>query len=119
MTLAGLASNWSLGRLADGLARTLGWSPIGRQIEFTSVEGPLESRLCGRTASVIALVGENLVVECSDETGESPLRLRLKPRHAGWTARSLMLAGIGVVAQVESARSGSEAAAIGFVRIAR
>lgn len=117
--MGSLIASLSLGRLADGLARALGWSPVGRQVEFASVEGPLESRLRGSKASVIALVGEDLVVECPDATGAPPLRLRLKPRHRGWTARSLLLAAIGVVTQAEAATGRLEAASIAVVRIAR
>lgn len=112
-----LISTLSLGRLADGLARAFGWSPVGRRLEFTSVEGPLESGLRGRTAQVIALMGEDLVVQCSNATGAPTLRLR--PRHRGWTARSLLLASISVVAQAEPAADGLEAASIAVVRIAR
>ena len=117
-----LISLLSMGRLADGLARAVGWSPVGRRLEFSGAEGPLAPRLGAGPASVVALAGEDLVVECTGRAAvpaASPMRLRLSPRHRGWTARSLMLARIAVVVQEEPAAGGSGAVAIAIVRVVR
>lgn len=52
----------SIGKLAGLAARIVGWSPVGRQIELRSVEGPASTMIVDRRFEVHAVTGECLIV---------------------------------------------------------
>ena len=112
----------SAGAIADALARASGWSPVGRTITFSGVEGPGAELLEGRSALVTAILGGELIVEIlpgHERRGEGYKIVKLTPRHTGWTPFSLMLTGIAVVVQEESPHAGLGPVGIAMARLAR
>lgn len=106
----------SIGRVADRLARGIGWSPVGRWLTLIDAEGPEASWLEDRSVRVVTLEGDDMIVESPAVSGNShgeDTHLRLTPRHTGWTAHSLMLVGIAVI--VRRPRSRDSADSIGIV----
>jgi hypothetical protein len=86
---------------------------------LTGAEGPEAGWLEGRSARVVSLEDNDLIVEASVADGDGIVgvwNLRLTPRHSGWTPYSLMLLGIAVLAR----RPGSSGTAdsIGIVTAA-
>lgn len=112
----------SAGAIADALARAAGWSPVGRRITLSGAEGPGAEMLEGRSALVTAILGSDLIAELvpsHKRRAEGHSRVKLTPRHTGWTPFSLMLTGIAVVVQDESPHAGSGPVGIAMVRLAR
>jgi hypothetical protein len=110
-----LAGALSPGRFADLLARTVGWSPVGRSIALQGAEGPDSCHFAGMSGTVVSVSDGVMMVEAARENPESrgpPVRLRLTPRHKGWTPFSLMLVRIAVVAEIVNEGSGPERVAI-------
>jgi hypothetical protein len=96
----------NLGSFSDGLARLLGWSPIGRTLVLRGAEGPHAAAFEGMTGRVTALSDGVLLLEGrlpGPPGSGTTVRARLTPRHAGWTAHALMLAPIAVVAELPAA----------------
>lgn len=94
-------AKFSLGYLADRAATIVRWSPLGRQLELQDAEGPEAAVFEGLRGKVTSLDDSVIVVECLDRVDRAPrvvTTVRLTPRHAGWTGRSLMLLPIAVVA---------------------
>lgn len=95
----------SAGTIAHAIAKAANWSPVGRSITLVGAEGPAAKLLEGRSARVTGILGSDVIAELLDsqERGAVGLsRLRLTPRHSGWTPFSLVLVGIAVVVQDES-----------------
>jgi len=94
----------SIGKAADLLARVLRWSPVGRTLILHGAEGPSAKRFTGLTGKVDAVDDRGVIVishanfEMKEDGGACSLRLT--PRHKGWTALSLMLVRIAVVAEL-------------------
>jgi hypothetical protein len=112
----------SAGALADVVARATGWSPVGRRITLCGAEGPGAELLEGRTARVTAILGGEMIAELlpgHERRAEGLDRVRLTPRHSGWTPFSLMLTGIAVVVQEDSQHAGSGPVGIAMARLAR
>lgn len=98
----------SIGNLADRVARVVGWSPVGRKIVLHQAEGPHAGTFEGRCGKVLTVENGVLVVECGEaggQAGSAKEIVRMTPRHVGWTARSLMICRIAVVAET-SGRDG-------------
>jgi hypothetical protein len=118
--MASVVSWLSAGRVADSLARVLGWSPVGRILIFDEVEGPLASACSGRTCRVLEQIDSDLRVEidASGQThGATSKYLLLSPRHRGWTARSLMLTSVAFVAREANPQAGADMASIAVVSV--
>jgi len=118
----GILRWFSAGAIADALGRASGWSPVGRMITLSGVEGPEAELLEGRSALVTTILGSELIAELlpgHQRRAESYRKVKLTPRHAGWTPFSLMLTGIVVVVQDESPHAGSGPVGIAMVRLAR
>ena len=93
-----LVSTFSLGRLADLLARAVGWSPVGHRLELAAADdvGDVGDATTATLAvQVVAAEGDDLVVE-PEAPGRERGRWRLSARHRGWTARSLMLVAVAM-----------------------
>jgi len=94
----------SIGKAADFLARAIRWSPIGRTVVLHGAEGPSARMFAGLTGKVDSVdeSGAMLVSQAGQETEDQAgtVRLRLTPRHKGWTAFSLMLVQVAVVAEL-------------------
>jgi hypothetical protein len=108
--------------VADWLARVVGWSPLGRTIALHGAEGPFAAHFNGRVGNVVAIEGQVIVVDevRSQVTQHSAVtHLRLTPRHAGWTGKSLMLTPIAVVAEVRTPGGRDAPTAIAIARILR
>lgn len=96
-----LASVLSLGRIADAIARAIGWSPAGRELVLHSAEGPDASLFEGRTGKVLSIDGDGMSLSCDrshDVSADAVQIVHLTPRHAGWTGLSLMLCNVAVIA---------------------
>ena len=112
----------SAGAIADAFARVSGWSPVGRRITLSGVEGPVAELLEGRSARVTAILGGELIAEFlpgHERRAEGISRVKLTPRHIGWTPFSLMLTGIAVVVQDESPNARSGPVGIAMARLVR
>jgi hypothetical protein len=105
-----LLETFSIGRASRWLATALGWSPLGRTVVVRSAEGPDSERLTGVRGRVVDLDGDTIVLDVTASGGGTPTRLRLTPRHKGWTGHSLLLASIAVV--VEAGPSSRPAIAV-------
>ena len=118
----GILRWFSAGAIADTFARSVGWSPIGHRITLSGVEGPEAALLEGRSVLVTAILGSELIAELlpsHERRAEGVSRVKLTPRHTGWTPFSLMLTGIAVVVQGESADATSRPVGIAMARLAR
>jgi hypothetical protein len=76
----------------------------------------------GRTARVTAILGGEMIAEIlpgHERRAEGLDRVKLTPRHSGWTPFSLMLTGIAVVVQEDSQHAGSGPVGIAMARLAR
>lgn len=96
-----LASALSLGRIVDAIARAVGWSPVGRGLVLHDAEGPDAGLFEGAAGKVVSIDGTGITL-AGDRTsafsnGEARL-IQLTPRHVGWTAFSLMLCDVAVIA---------------------
>jgi hypothetical protein len=94
----------SIGKVADLLARALRWSPVGRTLTLHGAEGPSAKRFTGLTGKVDSVDDRGVIVisraGCETEADAGACSLRLTPRHKGWTAFSMMLVRIAVVAEL-------------------
>ena len=109
----------SIGNIADRAARVVGWSPVGREIVLHQAEGPHAATFEGRCGKVLTVENGVLVVECGEAGGQSRSAkeiIRLTPRHVGWTARSLMICRIAVIAET-SGRDGETKQSIAIAAI--
>jgi hypothetical protein len=71
---------------------------------------------------VTGIVGGEMTAELlpgHERRAEGLSRLKLTPRHTGWTPFSLMLAGVAVVVQDASPNAKSGAVGIAMARLAR
>jgi hypothetical protein len=101
----------------DVLAGIIGWSPQGRRIAIASVEGPGCELIEGRTFVVGEVRDGNLVVTSLDSSKPSDYLLR--PRHRGWTAKSLMGTSIAVTVQPLTAAGAGDVIGTAVVRLSR
>jgi hypothetical protein len=95
----------SAGAISNALAKAANWSPVGRRIKLVGVEGPEAELLEGRSARVTGVLDSEMLAEllpCHERGAEGLRKLRLTPRHSGWTPFSLVLVDIAVVVQDES-----------------
>lgn len=112
-----LLSVFSVGNVMDILAGIFGWSPQGRRISLEWVEGPGRDLIEGRNFLVTELQDVSLVVAAEDaNTGG---RYLLRPRHRGWTARSLMGTSIAVTVHPLTVTGAGDAVGIAVVRLGR
>ena len=111
-----LVATFSMGNALDVLAGILGWSPQGREVSLVSLEGPGRELIEGRTFVVRAVPDGNLVVMSPDSNAQGDYLLR--PRHRGWTARSLMGTSIAVTVHPLTAAGASDAIGMAMVRLA-
>lgn len=112
---------FSAGSIADAFARAAGWSPVGRRITLSGAEGPEAVSLEGRSARVTEILGGDMIAELlpdHERQAGGLSRVKLRPRHAGWTPFSLMLTGIAVVVQDESAHAREGHVGIAMARLA-
>lgn len=112
----------SAGAIADAFARAAGWSPVGRRITLSGAEGPEAVSLEGRSARVTDILGGDMIAELlpgHERQAGGLRRVKLTPRHAGWTPFSLMLTGIAVVVQDESAHAGKGHVGLAMAKLAR
>jgi hypothetical protein len=118
----GILRWFSAGAIADVIARASGWSPVGRRITLTGAEGPVAASLEGRSARVTENLGGEMIAEIlpsHERRAEGVSRVKLTPRHTGWTPFSLMLTGIAVVVHDESPDAASGPVAIAMARLER
>ena len=107
----------SVGNALDVLAGIVGWSPQGQRIAVVSAEGPGRELIEGRTFVVGEVRDGNLVVTSQDPSARSDYLLR--PRHRGWTARSLMGTSIAVTVHPLTAAGASDAIGMAVVRLSK
>ena len=73
----------SLGRIADRVAKAVGWTPVGRSVVLQGAEGP-DSRYFSGLSGTVVSVGDGVMdveaIRTDRESGGSPVRLRLTPR---------------------------------------
>lgn len=96
-----LASVFSLGRIVDAIARAIGWSPAGRELELHGAEGPDASLFEGTTGRVLSVDSAGITLACDRNvavSADGSQSIHLAPRHVGWTGLSLMLCDVAVVA---------------------
>lgn len=110
-------STFSFGNALDILAGVLGWSPQGRLISLASVEGPSRDQLEGRAFVVREVLDGNLVV--ASQEGGARGDYVLRPRHRGWTARSLIGTSIAVTVHPLTVDGEGDAIGIAMVRLRR
>ena len=118
----GILRWFSAGAIADVIARASAWSPVGRRIMLTGAEGPEAVSLEGRSARVTEILGGAMIAELlsgNERRAEGLSRVKLTPRHTGWTPFSLMLTGIAVVVQDQSPDAESGPVAIAMARLER
>jgi hypothetical protein len=113
----------SIGRAVDLLARALHWSPVGRTLALHGAEGPSAGEFAGLTGNVDSVDNHGVIVirrarRDSDEKAGT-FCLRLSPRHKGWTAYSLMLVRIAVVAELVGSDGRAQSATIAIASIGR
>lgn len=112
----------SLGRLADRLARSIGWSPIGRSIVVYSAEGPSADLFSGLKATVRAVDQGAMILDVDRVVGANwggSTEVRLLMRHKGWTPFSMLFGPIAVVVQVVQPDGRAEAVAIALAAVGR
>lgn len=120
--MSSVVSWLSIGRVVDGLARILGWSPIGRTLVFDEVEGPLAGTCSGQTCRVLeeSDAGLRVEIDAPGQThGATSVCLLLSPRHQGWTARSLMLTRVAFVVRQANPQDGVDRTSIAVVSVRR
>ena len=110
-------ATFSMGHALDILAGIIGWSPQGRRISVISAEGPGRELIEGRTFVVEEVRDGNVVVKTHDSRARSDYLLR--PRHRGWTARSLMGTSIAVTVHPLTAAGASDAIGMAVIRVAK
>lgn len=116
-----LASVLSLGRIVDAVARAGGWSPAGREIVLHDAEGPDANLFEGLSGKVTSFDGEGITLACNLSSGvsaEGPRLIQLTPRHVGWTAFSLMLCDVAVIATAQDEK-GRDAQTIAVATLSR
>lgn len=120
--MSALAGAMSLGRIADRVAKAVGWTPVGRSVVLQGAEGP-DSRYFSGLSGTVVSVGDGVMdveaIRTDRESGGSPVRLRLTPRHRGWTPFSLMLVRIAVVAKIANEGNGPDRVAIAVAGLDR
>ena len=111
----------SVGKAADLLARALHWSPVGRTLNLHGAEGPAAKKFAGLMGKVDSVDDRGIIVirlaNCDMEEDAGACSLRLTPRHNGWTAFSLMLVRIAVVAELVGIDGRADAATIAIASI--
>lgn len=111
----------SIGKAADLLARALHWSPVGRTLVLHGAEGPAAKRFAGLMGEVNSVDDRGVILigqaKCDSEEGAGACSLRLTPRHKGWTAFSLMLVRIAVVAELVGTDGRADSATIAIASI--
>jgi len=111
----------SIGKAVDVLARALHWSPVGRTLTLHGAEGPCANDFAGLTGKVDSVDSKGVLVirhASRDTEGNVSIRcLRLSPRHKGWTAYSLMLVRIAVVAELVGTDGCTQSATIAIASI--
>lgn len=115
-----LASVVSLGRIVDAIARAVGWSPAGRELVLHDTEGPDASLFEGAAGKVVSINDEGITLACDRSFGisaDGARLIQLTPRHVGWTAFSLMLCDVAVIATFRTAE-GRDAQTIAIVTLA-
>jgi hypothetical protein len=105
---------FSIGNAADLFARLRGWSPAGRSIVLTSAEGPQSDALGDRVFAIREVREGDLLVGDQQEAG-----YLLRPRHRGWTARSLMATSIAVTVHELGTHGPGDAIAIAVARLSK
>ncbi len=103
-------------------ARLVGWSPVGKVLSISSVEGPGAAALDGQVFEVREVREDGLVVSLHGVRGphaDGRPGYLLRPRHRGWTAGSLMVTSIAVTVHEAGPQGPGEAVAIAVVRRAR
>jgi hypothetical protein len=117
-----LLATLSIGSLADQLARVAGWSPEGRAVRISGVEGPAAEMFEGLTVTVRS-VEETVMMVVTDRTHSSVWadgsQLRLTARHRGWTPYSLCLRPIAVIVEAVQSDGRPGPVAIGMAAILR
>lgn len=120
--MSSLTGAVSLGRLADRVAKAVGWTPVGRSVVLQGAEGP-DSRYFSGLSGTVVSVGDGVMyveaIRTDRESGNIPIRLRLTPRHKGWTPFSLMLVRIAVVAEFVNDGNGPARVAIAVIGLDR
>ena len=112
----------SAGAITDAIARATSWSPVGRRITLTGAEGPEAASLEGCSVRVTEILGGVMIAELlpgHERRAGRLSRVKLTPRHTGWTPFSLMLTGIAVVVQDQSPDAESGSVAIAMARLER
>jgi len=117
-----LVDRFSIGRLTAWLADAVGWSPVGKVLELHGAEGPYADLFNGTIGTVLSLEDGVVVLQpygsCPAVKAGIP-RLRLTPRHGGWTPHSLMLSSIAVVVEAPSSDGRVGPVTIAIARIVR
>lgn len=112
----------SIGSVADWLAHAVGWSPTGRTVLVSGVEGPAAELFEGLIGTVRSVDGTVMIVDPArtvpSEWDDGSL-LRLTARHRGWTPLSLCLGPIAVVVEALRPDGRPSPVAIGMVTIVR
>ena len=112
----------SVGALIALVADVLRWSPVGRVISLSSIEGPGAAVLDGQLLRISEAREGNLIVCVNHgqlrQPNRGPLYL-LCPRHSGWTAGSLMATSIAVNIHDIGPQGPGPAIAIAVARLAR
>jgi len=113
----------SIGKAVDLLARALHWSPVGRTLILHGAEGPCANEFSGLTGKVDSVDSHGVMVirhTSRDADGMAgTLCLRLSPRHKGWTAYSLMLVRIAVVAELVGIDGRAQSATIAIASVGK
>ena len=118
----GILRRLSAGAIADAIARAAGWTPVGRRITLSGAEGPRAELLEGLSARVTEVLGGEMIAEILPNharRAEGISKVKLTPRHTGWTPFSLMLTSIAVVVQDQSPDARSGPVAIAMARLER
>lgn len=112
----------SLGRVADRVARSIGWSPTGKSIVIYSAEGP-SAHLCnGLKATVRSADQTTMILEVDRVIGpacDDCAQVRLLMRHTGWTPFSMLFGPIAVIVQIVRLDGQAESVAIALAAVDR
>ena len=112
----------SIGHLADRLAHACGWSPVGKKIALHGAEGPFADLINGTVGMVSSLERGVIILDPTHSarpTAFKDRRLRLTPRHAGWTPLSLFLTRVAVVVEIVEPDNRPGPVAIAIAAVAR
>lgn len=112
----------SIGSLADQLARVAGWSPEGRAVRISGVEGPAAKMFEGVTGTIRSVRATVMMVEPDPKVHPEWVggsHLRLTARHRGWTPYSLCLRPIAVIVEAVQSDGRPGPVAIGMAAILR